>query len=69
MTKRKSHAKRALEPEQWVAPDFVIKADDDSFVMLAELEGRLRVEWADALADSMLKHGKVTDPLIFWGCE
>ena len=25
-------------------PDFVVKADDDSFVMLAELEARLRVE-------------------------
>ncbi|KIO25806.1 hypothetical protein M407DRAFT_24861 [Tulasnella calospora MUT 4182] len=67
MAKRKSHGRRTLEPEQWVSPDFVVKADDDSFVMLAELEGRLRVEWADALADSTLKHGKVTDPLIFWG--
>ncbi|KAG8941705.1 hypothetical protein FRC04_004118 [Tulasnella sp. 424] len=56
--------KRALEPEQWVAPDYVIKPDDDSFVMLAELEGRLRVEWADALADSMVKHGKVMDPRL-----
>lgn len=28
----------------WVRPDFVIKADDDSFVMLAELEAHLRVE-------------------------
>ncbi|RPD62891.1 hypothetical protein L227DRAFT_572759 [Lentinus tigrinus ALCF2SS1-6] len=28
----------------WVRPDFVVKADDDSFVMLAELEARLRVE-------------------------
>ena len=28
----------------WVRPDFVIKVDDDSFVMLAELESRLRVE-------------------------
>lgn len=31
-------------PKPWVRPDFVIKADDDSFVMLAELEARLRVE-------------------------
>lgn len=30
--------------QPWVRPDFVIKADDDSFVMLAELEARLRVE-------------------------
>ena len=28
----------------WVRPDFVVKVDDDSFVMLAELEARLRVE-------------------------
>lgn len=28
----------------WVRPDYVIKVDDDSFVMLAELESRLRVE-------------------------
>ncbi|KAI0375052.1 hypothetical protein BV20DRAFT_934269 [Pilatotrama ljubarskyi] len=31
-------------PRPWVRPDFVVKADDDSFVMLAELEARLRVE-------------------------
>jgi hypothetical protein len=28
----------------WVRPDFILKSDDDSFVMLAELEARLRVE-------------------------
>ncbi|KAF5323991.1 hypothetical protein D9611_008409 [Ephemerocybe angulata] len=28
----------------WVRPDFVVKVDDDSFVMLAELESRLRFE-------------------------
>ncbi len=31
-------------PKPWVRPDFVVKADDDSFLMLAELEARLRVE-------------------------
>lgn len=31
-------------PKPWVRPDFIVKADDDSFVMLAELEARLRVE-------------------------
>ena len=31
-------------PRSWVRPDFVLKADDDSFVMLAEVEARLRVE-------------------------
>ncbi len=34
----------SLSPRPWVRPDFVVKADDDSFVMLAELEARLRVE-------------------------
>lgn len=29
---------------RWVRPDYVIKIDDDSFVMLAELESRLRTE-------------------------
>ncbi|KAH6917408.1 glycosyltransferase family 31 protein [Coprinopsis sp. MPI-PUGE-AT-0042] len=41
------HDPRPADPENpamWVRPDFVIKADDDSFVMLAELEARLRVE-------------------------
>lgn len=31
-------------PQPWVRPDFVVKADDDSFVMIAELESRLRLE-------------------------
>ncbi|OBZ79484.1 hypothetical protein A0H81_01075 [Grifola frondosa] len=41
------HARRdrvSGNPQAWVKPDFVVKADDDSFVMLAELEARLRVE-------------------------
>ena len=33
--------------QDWVRPDFVIKVDDDSFVMLAELEARLRVALHD----------------------
>jgi len=28
----------------WVRPDFVLKVDDDSFIMMAELEARLRLE-------------------------
>lgn len=32
------------KPKPWVRPDFVVKADDDSFIMLAELEARLRHE-------------------------
>ncbi|KAJ3553991.1 hypothetical protein NP233_g12519 [Leucocoprinus birnbaumii] len=31
-------------PMNWVRPDYVVKVDDDSFIMLAELEARLRVE-------------------------
>lgn len=31
----------------WVRPDFVVKADDDAFIMLAELESRLRVRLHD----------------------
>lgn len=30
--------------QPWVRPDYVVKVDDDSFVMLAELEARLRLE-------------------------
>ena len=30
--------------KSWVRPDYVVKVDDDSFVMLAELEARLRLE-------------------------
>lgn len=33
----------------WVRPEFVVKADDDAFVMLAELEARLRLEWYGAI--------------------
>jgi len=32
------------KPKHWVRPDFVVKVDDDAFVMLAELEARLRTE-------------------------
>ncbi|KAH7925183.1 hypothetical protein BV22DRAFT_1089470, partial [Leucogyrophana mollusca] len=31
-------------PRPWVRPDYVAKVDDDAFVMLAELEARMRVE-------------------------
>lgn len=33
-----------LGPKPWVRPDYVVKVDDDSFVILAELESRLRLE-------------------------
>ncbi|CAL1695729.1 unnamed protein product [Somion occarium] len=35
--------KESSNPMPWVHPDFVLKADDDAFVMLAELEAHLRV--------------------------
>jgi hypothetical protein len=35
---------RHSRPKPWVRPDYVVKVDDDSFVMLAELESRLRLE-------------------------
>lgn len=41
----------------WVRPDFVVKADDDSFVMLAELEARLRWELYEAKRDADLEKG------------
>lgn len=41
----------------WVRPDFVVKADDDAFVMLAELESRLRVRLHDEI-----KHETGGDP-------
>lgn len=48
----------------WVKPDFVIKADEDSFVMLAELEARLRIELHRAREAE-----QKWDPLVYWGCE
>lgn len=57
-------------PADWVRPDFVVKADDDSFVMLAELEARLRVEMHSTLSDSTPYYGAPTtveDPLVYWG--
>jgi hypothetical protein len=38
--------------QPWVRPDFVLKSDDDSFVMLAELEARLRVELHSTTANA-----------------
>ncbi|KAF9535452.1 hypothetical protein CPB83DRAFT_13074 [Crepidotus variabilis] len=37
-------AKDDEKASPWVRPDYVVKLDDDSFVMLAELEARLRWE-------------------------
>ena len=40
---RQDRASGPSAAQEWVRPDFVVKVDDDSFVMLAELEARLRV--------------------------
>lgn len=61
-------------PRPWVRPDFVVKADDDSFVMLAELESRLRVELHNKpytnytpTLTSPRQTDTPVDPLIYWG--
>jgi hypothetical protein len=70
------------EPRDWVRPDFVAKVDDDAFVMLAELESRLRVQLYDVVRASspdwqptqdestseLVPHASpLEDPLIYWG--
>jgi hypothetical protein len=50
---RQDRALKSSAAQEWVRPDFVVKVDDDSFVMLAELEARLRV----ALHDDSPMHG------------
>ncbi|KAH9178694.1 glycosyltransferase family 31 protein [Lactarius sanguifluus] len=70
-------------PQDWVRPDFVVKVDDDSFVMLAELEARLRIALHDQRTDVHQDNGSTSgpsgrevpllsveparDPLIYWG--
>ncbi|KAH7104775.1 hypothetical protein BKA62DRAFT_693375 [Auriculariales sp. MPI-PUGE-AT-0066] len=51
---------------EWVRPDFVFKTDDDAFIMLAELEARLRVELYLSRAQGLLMQPP-SDPLTFWG--
>ncbi|CAE6486243.1 unnamed protein product [Rhizoctonia solani] len=46
----------------WVKPDYIVKTDEDSFVMLAELEARLRVEHYKARMQAPTE-----DPLVYWG--
>jgi hypothetical protein len=48
------HDPVASRGEGWTRPDYVLKADDDSLVMLAELEARMRV---------------MPRKLAYWGCE
>lgn len=51
-----SHDPQAIDPARnWVRPDYIAKADDDSFVMLAELEARLRVELDDATRSNAIQ--------------
>ena len=49
---RQDRALGSSVAQEWVRPDFVVKVDDDSFVMLAELEARLRV----ALHENRTEH-------------
>ncbi|KAI0788444.1 hypothetical protein C8Q75DRAFT_719845 [Abortiporus biennis] len=49
------------QPRRWVRPDFVVKADDDAFVMLAELEARLRLELHKAVNDSGITRQSTVD--------
>ena len=68
--------------QDWVRPDFIVKVDDDSFVMLAELEAHLRVALHDqgnvdvhhqensSTSDSSAELPSAQparDPLIYWG--
>jgi hypothetical protein len=46
------HDSEPTTQADWVRPEFVVKADDDAFVMLAELEARLRLEWYGAINDA-----------------
>jgi hypothetical protein len=48
---RQDRAFGSSSAREWVRPDFVVKVDDDSFVMLAELEARLRVALHDKYQD------------------
>ncbi|KAG9005944.1 hypothetical protein FRB94_001072 [Tulasnella sp. JGI-2019a] len=65
---KRHHKRQAAPRETWVRPDFIAKADDDSFVMLAELEARLRVELDLAMrAPPTPGMDTASDPLIFWG--
>lgn len=49
-----AHDPRNVSPRGWVSPDYVLKVDDDSFVMLGEMEARLRV---------------TPRTMTYWGCE
>lgn len=54
--------------QRWVRPDFVVKIDDDSFIMLAELEARLRMEfYAGTTASSQVGREADKDPLVYYG--
>jgi len=73
----------SANPRNWVRPDYVVKVDDDSFVMLAELEARLRLElhtFHDSRHTPTTSRGVTmmfdanaptqltdSDPLIYWG--
>lgn len=55
----------------WTRPDFIVKVDDDAFLMLAELEGRLRhelhLQQSTNAPSSSFTGSEMDDPLIYWG--
>lgn len=51
-------------PLPWVRPDFVVKSDDDSFLMLAELEARLRVELHTKKSNRLPSHQEFPHGLV-----
>ncbi|KAL0071945.1 hypothetical protein AAF712_000868 [Marasmius tenuissimus] len=64
--------RNSASPKDWGRPDFVVKVDDDAFVMLAELEARLRLELHAKPSDpNAIPHfpssSPFQDPLIYWG--
>ncbi|KAI0322630.1 hypothetical protein OF83DRAFT_1254585 [Amylostereum chailletii] len=77
---RARHDAMSDMPKEWVRPDFVIKADDDSFIMLAELEARLRVtlhpeshaNGTSSLADQDVHIANMhrrDEPIAAWGVD
>ncbi|KAH9919088.1 uncharacterized protein B0H18DRAFT_1029114 [Fomitopsis serialis] len=56
-----AHDHASGNPMKWVRPDYVVKTDDDSFVMLAELEARLRVELHRDPREVRLQNGVVAN--------
>jgi hypothetical protein len=57
---------RRSDAQEWVRPDFLVKVDDDSFVMLAELEARLRVALHEQRTEKVDDQRRGNDgPVVF----